>query len=255
MKKIVMGTATLLFATGLYAQNNPVSFPTDSRIKRVVYQDNNVVPIHGMTFTTTQIQFSEKEEVLNIEGGDSTAWMVTYHPELSNTVFVKPTILDSNTNLTVITNQHAYYFHLTSNKKLERNPAQQTYAVKFVYQPAKNSSKPIAKQPQPTVNPLVHPKALNTAYRFSGSPQLVPLHVFDDGKFTYFELSPSGAVPAIFAVDDQSGKESTVNTRREGKYLVVLRVAPQFTLRQGRIATSVFNTQEINRLASNRRPQ
>ena len=255
MKKLLIGTVTALLATGLHAQNNPVSFSTDSRIKHVVYQDNNVVPIQGMTFTTTQIQFGDKEEILDIEGGDSTAWMVTYHPELSNTVFVKPTILDSSTNLTVITNQHSYYFHLTSNRKLERNPTQQTYAVKFVYQPTNIPAKPIAKQAPPKVNPFIHPKALNTAYRFSGSPQLVPLHVFDDGKFTYFELALNAAVPAIFAVDDQSGKESTVNTRREGKYLIVQRIAPQFTLRQGRIATSVFNTQEINRIAANRRPQ
>lgn len=255
MKKLLIGTVTALLATGLHAQNNPVSFSTDSRIKHVVFQDNNVIPIQGITFTTTQIQFGDKEEILDIEGGDSTAWMVTYHPELSNTVFVKPTILDSSTNLTVITNQHAYYFHLTSNRKLERNPTQQTYAVKFVYQPTNIPAKPVAKQAPPKASPFIHPKALNTAYRFSGSPRLVPRHVFDDGKFTYFELALNGAVPAIFAVDDQSGKESTVNTRREGKYLIVQRIAPQFTLRQGRIATSVFNTQEINRIAANRRPQ
>lgn len=255
MKKLLIGTVTALLATGLHAQNNPVSFPTDSRIKHVVYQDNNVVPIQGITFTTTQIQFGDKEEILDIEGGDSTAWMVTYHPELSNTVFVKPTILDSSTNLTVITNQHAYYFHLTSNKKLERKPTQQTYAVKFVYQATNHPAKLVAKQPPPKVNLFAHPKALNTAYRFSGSSQLVPRHVFDDGKFTYFELALNGAVPAIFAVDDQSGKESTVNTRREGKYLIVQRIAPQFTLRLSRLATSVFNTQEINRIAANRRPQ
>ena len=253
MKKILLSLASLLVTTGLHAQNNPVAFPTDARIKHVVYQENNVVPVHGITFTTTQIQFADKEQVLDIEGGDSTVWMVTYHPELANIIFVKPTILDSSTNLTVITNQHAYYFHLTSNKKLERNPAQQTYALKFTYPQPQTTQTPIKSQAH-TNNTLLQPKLLNTAYRFSGSPQLVPLHVFDDGRFTYFELSPRGAVPAVFAVDDKSGKESTVNTRREGKYLIVQRLAPQFTLRQGRLATSVFNTQEISRIAANRRP-
>jgi type IV secretion system protein VirB9 len=62
-------------------------------------------------------------------------------------------------------------------------------------------------------------------------------------------------LPAIFAVDDKNGKEATVNTRRLGKYLVVQRLAPQFTLRLGALTTSVFNTQEINRIAQNRRPQ
>ena len=124
---------------------------------------------------------------------------------------------------------------------------QQTYALKFAY------PTPVVNHAKPTTPP--QPKAVNTAYRFSGSPQLVPKHVFDDGQFTYFEISSSGAVPAIFAVDDKSGKESTVNTRRQGKYLVVQRIAPQFTLRQGGLSTSVFNAREINRIAQNRRPQ
>ena len=249
MKKLILSLALTAIATTLQAQNNPTSLPTDARIKKVMFQDNNVIPVHGMTFTTTQIQFGDNERVLDIEGGDSTAWMVTYHPELANTLFIKPTIFNSSTNMTVITNRHAYYFHLTSNKKLEQTATQQTYALKFVY-PAPVTSRVKSRPPIPA-----QPKVLNTAYRFSGSPQLVPLHVFDDGQFTYFEISANGAVPAIFAVDDKSGKESTVNTRRQGKYLVVQRIAPQFTLRQGGLSTSVFNAREINRIAQNRRPQ
>ena len=249
MKKLILSLALTAIATTLQAQNNPTSLPTDARIKKVMFQDNNVIPVHGMTFTTTQIQFGDNERVLDIEGGDSTAWMVTYHPELANMLFIKPTIFNSSTNMTVITNRHAYYFHLTSNKKLEQTATQQTYALKFVY-PAPVTSRVKSRPPIPA-----QPKVLNTAYRFSGSPQLVPLHVFDDGQFTYFEISTNGAVPAIFAVDDKSGKESTVNTRRQGKYLVVQRIAPQFTLRQGGLSTSVFNAREINRIAQNRRPQ
>ncbi|MDF1931652.1 hypothetical protein PGH45_18525 [Legionella pneumophila] len=41
-------------------------------------------------------------------------------------------------------------------------------------------------------------------------------------------------------MDDKQGKESTVNTRREGKYIVVQRLAPQFTLRQGCLSASVL---------------
>ncbi|TID56483.1 P-type conjugative transfer protein VirB9, partial [Legionella pneumophila] len=46
-----------------------------------------------------------------------------------------------------------------------------------------------------------------------------------------------------------------VNTRREGKYIVVQRLAPQFTLRQGCLSASVFNSPEINRIRANRRPK
>lgn len=250
MNKLLISLACLIPLTG-HAQNNPKAMPQDVRIKQVVYRDNDVVPVHGVPFTTTQIQFAEKEEVLDIEGGDTTAWMVTHHPELSNIVFIKPTSFDSNTNMTVITNKHAYYFHLKSSKQIESLREQQTYALKFSYPENK---------PRPNINthraaPPLQPKVVNAAYRFSGSPHLVPKHVFDDGQFTYFELTNTGSVPAIFAVDNANGKESTVNTRREGKYIVVHRLAPQFTLRQGRLTTSVFNTQEINRIAAKRRPQ
>ncbi|HBD7349805.1 TPA: P-type conjugative transfer protein VirB9 [Legionella pneumophila] len=250
MKKILLSAAILLLSAGACAQNNPTSFSTDARIKKVVYRENDVVPVHGIPFTTTQIQFAKQERVLDIEGGDTTAWMVTYHPELSNMIFVKPTQFDSKTNMTVITNQRAYYFSLTCTKKLGQEPGKKTFALKFEYPEPK-----VVHIKNTTPNKPIRPKVLNTSYRFSGSPQLVPRHVFDDGKFTYFELSAQGSVPAIFAVDDKQGKESTVNTRREGKFIVVQRVAPQFTLRQGGLSASVFNTPEINRIRANRRPK
>ncbi len=250
-KKVPMLVLTCL-TFALQAQNNPSNFPTDERIKQVKFEENNVVPIYGNTFTTTQIEFAKSERILDAEGGDTTAWMVTFHPELPNILFVKPTTLNSNTNMTVITNQHTYYFQMSSNRSLEAKPFQQTYALKFTYPAlkAKQSSTLVQKN-----HVSQAPKAMNTAYRFSGSSQLVPLHVFDDGQFTYFELSPNGSVSAIFAVDDKSGREEIVNTRKQGKYVVVQRIAPQFTLRQGGLVTSVFNGREISRIQANRRPQ
>lgn len=251
MKKILILLATTLVCLNGHAQNNPVSFSSDARIKYVHYQENNVVPIEGRAFVTTHIKFGDKEEVLDIEGGDTAAWMVTYHAALANTLFVKPTLSNSNTNLTVITNKHIYYFHLTNHTKNEKSG--RTYALHFRY--PESEPKPVKASTTPTKESASMPRVLNTAYRFSGSPQLLPLHVFDDGQFTYFELSTQGTVPAIFAVEDKSGKESTVNTRHQGKYIVVQRLAPQFTLREGKLATSVFNTLEISRIAANRRPQ
>lgn len=249
MKNIV-ALLVLAMAMGVSAQNNSSAYPTDIRIKKVIFQENNVVPIQGITFTTTQIQFGPGERVLDIEGGDSSAWMVTYHPELANMLFIKPTIFDSHTNMTVMTNQHTYYFQLSSNKQLETDSNEQTYALKFLYPTDSTNIATTTTKPA-----ITQPHILNADYHFSGSPQLVPLHVFDDGKFTYFELSAQGPAPAIFAVDDKNGVESTVNTRRQGKYLVVQRLAPQFTLRQGALTTSVFNAREIKRIAQNRRPQ
>ncbi|MGF2339084.1 hypothetical protein, partial [Acinetobacter baumannii] len=71
MKKILLSAAVLLLSQGTYAQNNPTSLSTDTRIKKVVYRENDVIPVHGIPFTTTQIQFAKQERVLDIEGGDT----------------------------------------------------------------------------------------------------------------------------------------------------------------------------------------
>lgn len=102
MMKTTITVLALMGATTMAcAQNTPNADTRDARIRHVSYQDNNVVPLAGRTLTTTQIVFDGQEKVLDIEGGDSAAWMVTYHPELANMVFVKPTLLGSESNLTV----------------------------------------------------------------------------------------------------------------------------------------------------------
>ncbi len=128
MKKL---TLLVLCASTAFASETPVA--KDARIKMVTYQQNQIVPVHGVTFTTTQIIFGEHETVLDVENGDSAVWMATYHKNLPTMLFLKPTLLNSNSNMTVVTNRHNYYCHGTSNKTLEEATHQQTYALKFVY--------------------------------------------------------------------------------------------------------------------------
>lgn len=258
-KHALLAVALALAANTAFAEIKPVSFPGDTRMKYVPYQENNVIPLQGITFTSTQILFGKNETVMDVEGGDTSGWMVTYHANLPNMVFIKPTVLGSNANITIVTNKHNYYFHAVSNETLTEDIAQQTYAIRFTYaedeaKRKKEEALKAQKSQREVINPVKNPEAYNWNYRFSGSAELTPVHVFDDGKFTYFELTKHQAVPAIFAVDDRQGKEAVVNTRREGNYLVVQRTAPQFTLRNGGIVTSVFNINEIARIRQGRRP-
>lgn len=258
-KYLLLAAALTAFASTVFAEITLKSFPGDTRMKYVRFEENNVIPLHAVTFTTTQILFGKNETVMNIEGGDTAGWMVTYHANLPNMVFIKPTVLGSNANITIVTSKHSYYFHAMSNDTLTDDAGQQTYAIRFTYpedEAKRKKEEAIAaqKSQREVINPVKNPEAYNWNYRFSGSAELTPIHVFDDGTFTYFELTKHQAVPAIFAVDDRTGKEAVVNTRREGNYLVVQRTAPQFTLRNGRIVTSVFNINEIARIRQGRRP-
>lgn len=227
---------------------------TDRRIKVVNYQKDNVVPIHATPFTATQIVFGKDEVIENIQNGDLAAWTLSVQKGLGHMLFIKPTILGSNTNMTVVTSRHTYYFHLMSQKNESKTLKNVTYAIHFRY-PEQTRAKMQANlrynraQKHAVLNAHKNPADYNWDYYFSGARSIMPLHIFDDGRFTYLQLKPNRAIPAIFAVDNEQGKESVVNYRREGRYLVISQIAPQFTLRIGKTqVASVFNQKLIKRL-------
>lgn len=259
MKKSIV-FAALLATIGVdraFSAITPTPYPADNRILQVGYQDNNVVTIKGQTFTSTQLVFGADERVLDVEGGDTAGWMVTYQKNLPNILFIKPTQLGSDSNITVVTSRHTYYFHVTSNRQMHHHD-HIPYAVKFVYpvdarlqlkatlDAQRRHRAMTAKKGQP-------PKTYNWNYSFNGTSDIMPLHVFDDGVFTYFEMRPNQPMPAVFIVDNKRGEEAVVNIRRQGNLLVVHRTAPQFTLRMGKAqVASVFNNIEIARVSGRR---
>lgn len=251
MKKIIhIITLSTITLTAIAAQA-PRPLASDYRIRVVPYDPDNVVQIKGSTMTTTQISFDKDETIEDIQSGDVAAWTLDVQKQLPNMLFLKPTMADSNTNMTVVTNEHTYYFHLNSTDNPQIVP---TYAIRFTYPDEEKAAllKQLNfqnQQQQALVNAAQNPKNYNWNYSFSGSPVVLPLHVFDDGQFTYLQLRPGQPVPAIFAVDNKVGHESVVNYRRDGEYLIVQQIAPEFTLRDGKDkVTSIFNTKLIQQL-------
>lgn len=255
MKKEIAITLMLLMPVSVaLAEQQPAGHPHDNRVKIVSFDENNVVAFKGTPLTSTQLLFGSDERVLNVDGGDKAVWLVKTNTRTPNMVFLKPAKFGLHTNITVVTNKHSYYFHATSSAE-PMSARDQTYTIKFKYpeeERARLNAINEEKRQQAALNHFKAPAVHNSDYRFSGNKQIMPLHVFDDGTFTYFELRKNQPAPAIFAVDNKQGKESVVNTRREGNYLVVQRLAPQFTLRNGGTVASVFNSREIMNIKQNR---
>lgn len=240
----------------------PQGLVTDNRIKVVSFQPNQVVAVHGDTFITTQIIFGQNEQIVDVEGGDAAAWTMSIDKQLPNVLNLKPTVLSSNSNLLVTTvdnqDKRRYYrFDLTSNNVPNSLVAKQTYAIQFIY-PEEEKAAILAKlnlkkvQNKSILNAFKDPSDYNWNYSFNGDRSIMPLHVFDDGKFTYMQLRPNQIVPSVFAVNNTAGKESVVNYRRTGNYLIIEEISPQFTLRAGRYAVaSIFNNRLITQLRSN----
>ncbi len=237
-----------LFDTPVPALEKPRSLATDHRIRVVNYQPDNVVLMNATTFTVMQIVFGNDEVIENIQGGDFSAWTIKIPKDLTYMMFLKPTIADSNTNMTVITNKYTYYFHLISHSNEKPTDI---YALRFIYPKKEQTSVSSfnSMQKQAILNESDQPQNYNWDYSFNGAHSIMPLHIFDDVKFTYLQLQPKQSIPAIFAVDNRLGKEAVVNYRREGDYLIVQQLSPQFTLRADRYhVASVFNNKRIQQL-------
>ena len=72
------------------------------------------------------------------------------------------------------------------------------------------------------------------------SEDLQPAMVFDDGRFTYIKWPGNREIPAIFEIRTD-GSEMVANTRMQGEFIVVDRIARGLMLRSGSAVTSIKN--------------
>lgn len=252
MNKILLmiSVTAALGSAGAFATNVPQALNTTASVKAVNFVANDIVPLYGKAFYTTLISFAKDENIQTVSSGDASVWLT--QQVANNLLLVKSNGAKSNTNMTVVTDKHTYFFHLmTLAKDSKRIP---TYAINFHYPKeirARAHDKALhqAQQNAATLSAFNNPQKYNWQYTFDGDQAIMPLHVFDDGTFTYMQFARHTPQPSIFAVDNRQGAEAVVNVRRKGDYVIIQRTAPQFTLRQGKYhVASIFNKRAIDKL-------
>ena len=242
--------ATILLAPmGALAAQPTRPGPEDSRVRTVVYKARDVTQINGHYGFTTSIEFADGETVETVSIGDSEAWQVV-KPSQPNLIFVKPLEQDADTNMIVVTDRRIYNFMLFGKQALTYQGRDLTFHVRFLYpddELAVMTERRAAETARATrladtvvSASAVAPENWNFSYQYDGSEAIRPMRVFDDGKFTYFKFPDVTNTPAIFTVD-QDRNEALVNFNVRGGYIVVERLASQFTLRDGDLATCIFN--------------
>lgn len=243
MKLLIL--ITLLLPLAVLAAQLPESGPEDPRIRTVVYDPAQVVLIKGHAGYEQMIEFGEGEKVESLSLGDSLAWQVAPNKE-GNRLFLKPVEPKAHTNLAVITDRRSYAFELVAVNLLAEIDSL-SYVVRFRYpqdEEAKVQAQLAAtehdKRQEVVPDKKTDPSAWNLDYTFQGNTALSPLHVFDDGTFTYFQFRERQDLPAIFLVADGQN-ESLLNYHLSGKYVVVERTGRQFTLRSRAGEVCVYN--------------
>ena len=218
---------------------NSVPIATDPHIKTVLYSPNEVIKYTGYYTYQSNILFGEEEQLGTISMGIVGPWQVN---PLGNRLFIKPVEEDATTNMTIITNKHTYFFELHAEHAKDINDKNIPYETRIVYQNDEANGNRVGnvldRVPDLESEDI---NKFNFRYTVSGSNDVTPIRIFDDGEFTYFQFHDvNGEIPAFYNVDKE-GNESIINYRARGPYIVVERVAAKFTLRHGTSVVCIFN--------------
>jgi type IV secretion system protein VirB9 len=218
----------------------------DSRIRYVTFDNDNVVTVQAGLGVSTMIQLGSSELIETISAGDTLGWSIVPKKN-SGILFVKPLQEHAVTNINIVTNKRVYALLLQGTK----DPSVRTaYQVRFKYPDEDVNAKLLAEAEEGVRDPLL--KDLDTArlnydYTYKGADELKPRVAYDDGARMFLQFA--GDIPAIFIVEDKRA-ESLVNIRTEGDYIIVDKVAAQFTLRAGARTLCLYNTRFNHRSAA-----
>lgn len=215
-------------------------------VQQYEYRTDAIYPVRTGLGITTQITLSPEERILDYSAGFSSGWELTRR---DNVFYLKPKNVDVDTNLMVRTATHSYIFELkvvaTDWKALDQaKRAGVQYKITFTYPTDASFSQERKKGNQPPLldTHLVPGRPYNFDYDYATrsrkAPWLVPAHVYDDGRFTYIQLSdlkrfPTGDFPAVFMRETEHGEDSLVNTTVQGNTIVVHGTYPYLVIRQG----------------------
>lgn len=189
--------------------------------------------------------------------GDTTGFKVEEIPNMSNAVAIKPLLIGIDTSLTVRTKDkkiHIFYIFSTDYKNA-KDPALVVYITdkesrKILEEKEAQIEKDYFIIKDGIAELRVKREDISTKYIQKAKKEnqwLMAEEIFSDKKFTYFKYDKDNMpqLPTIYAVID--GKDSPVETRTIGNYLIAETISPKFSIITGESYVCVEKTdaQEI----------
>lgn len=236
--------------TLVQAEITPSKGEYDPRVRVVDYNPFDVVKLVTFYGVTTDVQFSEEEEIIDVAPGDDQAWKMPVS-KIKNGFYIKPIADHADTNLTIRTNKRIYHFVLVVHQRPINDSTAWAdknliFSLTFRY-PEDEASKHDANAEKEALKARMEsvkttPKASdNFDYWVAGSEEISPTSAHDDGRFIYLTFSNNRDIPAVFSVDAED-RESLINTSvTEGNTIVVQRLVNRLVLRKGNSVASVLN--------------
>ena len=209
-------------------------------IQEYTFQENTTYPVHTAQGVVTQIELDSREKVKDFGAGLSGGWDLVRR---ENVFYLRPKADAVDTNLIVRTQAHQYIFELKVMKNVVGNLAEASdkgvnYQVKFRYPDSTDFSLRASTLAGYSLK-YDSSKTYNTNYDVAVNEKsrwLVPLKVYDDGRFTYVHLNKgkfTGDFPAVYGRKSEKGAEFVLNSNVEGNVVIVHGTYPFLVLRHG----------------------
>lgn len=272
LQKIAKIILAMVFAASFfnisYAQT-PIT--TDSRIRTLVYNPNEVYELKFYYNYQSFIEFADDEEIEMISIGEAFAWRLT---PSGKRLFIRPLEIAAHTNMTIITNKRTYHFDIRSDEFQGKADEDLVYTVRFFYPqfgqplpippqlaipnpiPAKKPVGAVIRTPFPggrvdrdlpgAIERNPQGAELNFSYSLAGrADNITPLKVYDDGSETHFQFAKDNLVVPTISSVDASGNEYQLTYSIRDNYVVVPTISRQFTLRLADALLCIYNNKAL----------
>jgi len=148
---------------------------TDSRIKTLVYNANEVFTVTTHYGYQANIEFGNREEIETVSVGDRVGWQIV---PTGRRLFIRAMEENAHTNMTVITNKRSYQFDLrSSSSKAVYGSEELVYVVRFFYPEEGGTPPPAMAIPMSHNEPSLVLSAPTTAVASVPLPTAAPLPI------------------------------------------------------------------------------
>lgn len=166
----------------------------DKRIVTAVYQPGKTIPLKIATDNSLTILLARDESVTAIEAADTDAISIAASNK-GDSVSIKMLRAPEEPELTIRTQKREYRFVIEPGASTEA-----IYVMRFVYSGI--------------------PANATGSYKISGTKELRPSRISDDGVHTYLEWSEEQSLPAVFAVNSIGEEEMVDGYMRDGVFTI-----------------------------------
>lgn len=213
-----------LLAAPASAQIDPQPVGLDPAIQSVTYAEGKIVRLTAPLGYQLTVEISPDETIENIALGDSSAWTVS-PSRRGDRIFIKPLQYGVTTNMTVVTGTRTYLFELVPSTYGSSGAAQ---IVRFAY-----------PEPTPVSTPPDDQRVDQGLYKLSGTRELFPAAISEDGRRTYMQWDEDATLPAVYIVD-ALGQEKLIDAMMRDGILTIDEVIPRLVFRlDGKLARAV----------------